>query len=50
MIYINLVITGIKSKCQLNAYFKQQVEKVKNDVVDSKYYSGCSNAHILSRR
>ena len=37
MIYINLVITGIKSKCQLNAYFKQQVENVKNDVVDSKY-------------
>ena len=37
MIYINFVIANIISKCQLNAYLNQQVENMKNDVVDSEY-------------
>jgi hypothetical protein len=36
MIYANFIIVSIKLKCLLNAYFNQQVEDMKDDVVDSK--------------
>ncbi len=36
MIYANFVIVSIKLKCLLNAYFNQQIEDMKYDVIDSK--------------
>ena len=40
MIYmtcINFKVANIKSECQLNAYFKQQVKNEKYNVVNGKY-------------
>lgn len=37
MTYINFKVVNIKSKCQLNAYFKQQVKNEKYNVVNGKY-------------
>jgi len=38
-------MVNIKFKCKLNAYLKQQVENMKNDVVDSEYRRWRSNTH-----
>ncbi len=39
MTYVNFKVANIKSKCQLNAYFKRQVKNVKYNVVNGKYRS-----------